>query len=165
MTGPAPAGTHGAAPALGRRLHHALAVVGGLGLVATVAGTFLPWVRSGEVSRNSYASAGLLQRLLEVHGAAATALNAWPFLGLACAAIVAGFAFGLRRSAAVGALVVGAAAVLVAFFVLRTGGSGPIGHASSGPLVTILGGGISALAATLFLASGRRLRTPWRSTP
>ena len=63
-------------------------VLGAAGLVTMVLGTFLPWLRSGEVQRNSYASFGVLRRLIGFHGAAEMLLRGWPLLGAVCALVV-----------------------------------------------------------------------------
>lgn len=131
------------------------AVLGACGLAAAIAGTFLPWLQSGEVRRNSYASAGLLQRLLGLDGALGALLTAWPFLGLFCALVAVGFLAGLRRAAAVGAVVAGGVAVAVAVIALRTSGAGQLRHVATGPIVTVMGGAAAILAATLFLLSHR----------
>ena len=127
------------------------AAVAGLGLVLTVVGTFLPWMRSGRVRRNSYASAGLLQRLLGVDGALGGVLNAWPYLGLLCALLVIGFGAGLRRTAALCTVLVGAAAVFVAVYALRASGSREVQHVATGPVVTACGAGVAVVAAVAFL--------------
>src|SRR5215468_5312505 len=63
-------------------------VLGAAGLLTMVVGTFLPWLRSGEVQRNSYASFGVLRRLIGFHGAAEMLLRGWPLLGAVCALVV-----------------------------------------------------------------------------
>lgn len=82
-------------------------------LVATVAATFAPWVRSGESRRDSYEVARTAATLDVVDGAAATAARrAWPFVPLV--SCLAGLAFVLDRdrlgtvlATVVGVLVVG----------------------------------------------------------
>ena len=139
----------------GRRLAGAVTVVGVLVLLA---GTFLPWLVSGRARRNSYAGAGVLQRLLGVHGAAGTALSAWPFLGLWFAACALVALLGARRLAAalavVGALTVGALAIAVLNAPARFGVS-PSGY---GPGVTLIGAVLAVIGgmATIAMTTGRR---------
>ncbi len=133
--------------------HHAGAVLGGVGVVLLLVGTFLPWLRSGRSDRNSYETGGALRRLLGLHGALDAAVSAWPFVGLLCAAVVAIFALGLRRSAAGLALLTAAAAAAVAITALEVDGNSFASPLMLGPSVTILGATVVAIAATLLLAS------------
>ncbi len=116
-----------------------------------IAGTFLPWLRSGQVHRNSYRTGGAIRRLLDVHGLLGALLAAWPFLGIACAAIVCLFALGLRRTAAGLALVPAAGAGAVGAAVLAVDGPSFAVPQRSGPLVTILGALMMIIAASLVL--------------
>ena len=50
-----------------------------LGLAVIVLGTFLPWLRSGTVLRDSYESVGALRTLVE-GGVLTTLLTAWLFV-------------------------------------------------------------------------------------
>lgn len=137
-----------------------VAAAGGAGgLVALVVGTFLPWLRSGRVSRNSYEADGTIQRLLGVRGLGHAALTAWPFLGGLCAAAVALFALGLQRLAAVLAALVAVAAGGVAIATLRVPAAPYAAPASAGPTVTILGAVLTLLMATLILFTPRRTGT------
>lgn len=87
--------------------------LGAAGLVVTVVGTFLPWLRSGDVRRNSYTSFGTVRRLIGFHGAAEVLVHAWPMVGAASAVVVVVAALGLRRTAAgLGFLVAGWAAAV-----------------------------------------------------
>jgi hypothetical protein len=140
-----------------------LTVVGALvslaGLLVVVAGSFLPWLISGGVQRNSYAVLGIVRRLAFLDGGpAATAISLWPLLGtVAMLPVIAGI---LRwwRTAAITTLLfglltgVGAAGVLAV-----AGGHGAAGIAlsSTGPVVTITGA-VLALAGAVLLLVGRR---------
>jgi hypothetical protein len=73
--------------------------VGGVGLVVAVIGTFLPWLRSGDVRRNSYTSFGLLQRLIGFHGVGEVLIRGWPLFGALSAAVVLVAVAGLHRTA------------------------------------------------------------------
>jgi hypothetical protein len=131
---------------------------GGLGLAGLgvlVLGTFLPWLRSGQVSRNSYQTGGALQRLLSLPGPLQTAVSVWPFVGLACAATVALFAIGLHRSAAAASLLTAAAAAVISIAALTVSGSGLVAPVRLGPIVTLLGAILVVAAASLVLVSRR----------
>jgi hypothetical protein len=142
----------------------AVLLLGAAGLLSMVIGTFLPWLRSGEVDRNSYASFGVLRRLIGFHGAAEVLVRGWPLLGAVCAVVVVLAAAGLLRAAAVLALVIAAWAAAV--------GGGAVGHEPVagvrmerlGPIVTIAGAVATAAAAIVILISrlwtGRAARDP-----
>jgi hypothetical protein len=144
-------------------LHNGGAALGSAGLIVLLVGTFLPWLRSGRSERNSYRAGGALRRLLDLHGALDTAVSAWPFIGVLCACVVAIFAVGLRRCAAVLALLTAVSAAAVAVTALRVDGNSLARPLRLGPAVTILGATVVAIAATLVLTSSRRRRTSSRS--
>src|SRR5689334_3039300 len=111
-----------AAPREARRarasqLSRAVAVAVVAGVVVIVAGTFLPWLRTGFATRNSFRAAGLIDRLLHPPGIAGLLLSMWPGVVLLCAVAVAALMLGLRRTglavATVVALAVGAVSVSV----------------------------------------------------
>jgi hypothetical protein len=118
-----------------------------VGLVFMVVGTFLPWLKSGRVSRNSYASDGALRQLLHVGGPGGAVLDAWPFVSLAGAVAIALTLIGLRRCGAVIALVAGACAGGVAIWALVASAHGLIRPATFGPAATLAGGILTCLAA------------------
>jgi len=128
-------------------------VLGAAGLVTMVLGTFLPWLRSGEVQRNSYASFGVLRRLIGFHGAAEMLLRGWPLLGAVCALVVVLAVAGLLRVAAVLALVVAAWAAAVAGGALAHQPAAGVRVESLGPIVTITGTvGITAAAIVILIS-------------
>lgn len=135
---------------------------GGSGLVVLVVGTFLPWLRSGQARRNSYQAGGALQRLLGVHGILDSAVSAWPFVGLLCAATIAIYAVGFRRCAALLALIVALFTGAVALAALWVGGNRLMRAAALGPTVTLVGA-LAVLAAATLLLTSSRVRTPQRS--
>jgi hypothetical protein len=125
----------------------AAATVLALGTAVMVSGTFAPWLRSGQVTRDSYRTAGLLQRLLDIGGAAGAALDALPLLGLVCAISAVTFAVGWRRTAAgvLSALAVAMGALAVA--ALSAPSSSQVQVVPSGPLIVLIGAILSILAA------------------
>lgn len=137
------------------------AAVGLAGIVAVLAGTFLPWLSSGGVLRNSYAIVGIVGRLGLLRGGfGATALSWWPFLGpFAMLGIIAGI-LRLFRTAAVLTLLFGLLTGIIGGGVLAVAG----GHAAAGvmlaytgPVLTVIGaiGAISG-STTVLLAVRRR---------
>lgn len=126
------------------------AVGAATGLVMLVVGTFLPWLRSGTVLRDSYQSVGALRRLADPGtGPVGALLDAWLVVVPACALCVALYAVGLRRMSAgascVVAAAVGTAAGLLA--VQPSNANAPVGVVSTGPVVTLVGATIGLLGA------------------
>jgi hypothetical protein len=109
------------------------------GLAAVVAGTFLPWLRSGTVDRSSYSAGDVLRRIEALPTALGFLLDVWPFLSLACAAAAALAVLRVDR----GALTVGAICAVTAgttsAVVLVRGSTGLVRPVSTGPLVTLAG--------------------------
>ena len=125
--------------------------LGTAGLITTLVGTFLPWLQSGGVRRNSYTSFGVLRRLIGFHGAAEATIRIWPLLGVACAIVVLVALAGLWRSAAALGLLVAAWSATVAGGALARDPVGPVRVDLLGPIVTVLGSTATAAAAILTL--------------
>jgi len=129
-------------------LSAAALVVVAAGLIRVVVGTFLPWLRTGLASRNSFRAAGLIRRLLHPPGIAGVLLAGWPAIVAISALALALLAAGLRRSglalAAVAALTAGAVAVTTLLLPARSYAAA----ATSGPAVTAAGAAL-VLAAIL----------------
>jgi hypothetical protein len=131
------------------------ASVAAVGLAVLVCGTFLPWLRSGAVQRDSYQSVGAWRTLVE--GPLNALLTAWLFVIPACGLCIALYALRLRRlSAGIGCavcVVVGTAAGLV---VVQGADPGAlIGASATGPAVTLVGATVALVGAIAVLAS------PW----
>jgi hypothetical protein len=131
------------------------AVLGAAGLGTIVVGTFLPWLRSGRGLHNSYQTDGTMQRLLHLRGATSSALDAWPFVGVVCALVVAAYAFGLTRLAVLGATLIALITGAVAVGTLRVTGASFARPATLGPRVTTFGAIVVLVAATLLLFARR----------
>ena len=130
-----------------RRLGIGLAI---LGLVITVAGTFLPWLYSGSVQRNSYEAADLLRRLLGLDsGVGGALLVAWPAVGPLAALCVAGYVLGLPRVAAVANLGLSAITGAVGVFasVHADSGGSLVGLSWTGPVTVLVGAVLALLGA------------------
>jgi hypothetical protein len=123
------------------------------GLVLQVTGTFLPWLQSGSVIRNSYQTVSIARRLTALgDGVLGAATAAWPAVGIGAALCVATYITGARRTGLVGVLllsvVVGTVAALA--MVLLPGSESTIRVIVVGPIVT-LGGAVLALVGALTL--------------
>jgi hypothetical protein len=129
------------------------AVWAAVGSLVLVAGTFLPWLRSGAVLRDSYESVGALRTLLS--GTPALLVNAWLLVIPLCLLCVALYAVRLRRvSAGIGvlvSLVVGTVATVVA--VQGNNPAALVGAVVTGPAVTVVGATVALLGAIAILAS------------
>jgi membrane associated rhomboid family serine protease len=134
------------------------AVLGGAGLVVLVAGTFLPWLRSGEVVRNSYQTVGIGRRLtLLEDGVLGVLTAAWPAVGIAAALCAALYVIGARRSAAVATLLLTVVAGTVATLamVVLPGSESTIRVIAVGPIVTLVGAILAVVGALSLLALPR----------
>lgn len=151
----------------GRGARMSGAVLASAGLITTVIASFLPWLTSGGVLRNSYASVGVFRRLgLAGSGFSATALSFWPLLGpVVMIAVIAGI---LRwwRTAAVLTLLVGAVTGGLAGGVLAVAGGSRtigVGLAFVGPVWTVLGAAAAVAGAITVLIGARRRNSPSRA--
>jgi hypothetical protein len=123
------------------------------GLVLQVTGTFLPWLQSGSVVRNSYQTVSIARRITVLgEGVSGAATAAWPAVGIAAMLCAVIYVFGARRTASVLTLllsvVVGTVATLA--IVLLPGSESTIRVIIVGPIVT-LGGAVLALVGALTL--------------
>jgi hypothetical protein len=136
---------------LGQRLGAGGAAVG---LILVVLGTFLPWLRSGSVYRDSYQSLGVLRELGFIGGL----VNVWVAMIPAAAIAIAVYAIGLRRSAAVVATILAIIMGTIAGAAAVQGGGegGLIGIASTGPTVTLVGSVLALLGAVVVLVTQRK---------
>jgi hypothetical protein len=126
-----------------------------------VVGTFLPWLRSGTVDRNSYAAGDALSQVEHLPSAL---LATWPYLSILCALAAALALVGARRWAfGLGAFCAIAAGV-VSVVVLVRGSSGLVRAVSTGPGVTLIGVGVISVSVVISLAPvasrQRRLARP-----
>ncbi len=141
--------------------------VGVAGLVLVIAGSFLPWLASGPVLRNSYQVTGLAARLAIGGGGPFTVvLQQWPLFGPVfvlpvvlrvlgawrTGGIIAGILGGLGLALGVGVLVVGAGR-----------SAGGVSLVTAGPLTLATGGLLYAAAGGLLVAVGRQRRQVRRS--
>lgn len=138
------------------------AALGAVGLVLIVVGTFLPWLRSGRVLRNSYETDGAIKRLLAPDGIAHAALVLWPVVSLACTASLALYLLRARGAAIALAVLTSVIAVAVGLGALSAPELGTVSVVVTGPAVTVSGSILTLFAATLrfviFVRDDRRNR-------
>jgi hypothetical protein len=127
-----------------------------------VAGTFLPWLRSGTVDRNSYRAGDVLRRIEQLPAVLGFLMEIWRFLPLACAVAAALVLLRIDWAgltvAAVCAVVAGTSSAVV----LVRGSSGLVRAVSTGPLLSLTG---SALTFATVLFSATRIELPLRRRP
>jgi len=128
------------------------------GLVTVAVGTFLPWVISGTVLRDSYESIAIIRSVRLLDGSPlALVLDAWTLLIPVSTLGVVVYALGLRRSAAtisaliaiIGGTIAGAASV-------SSGGEDVhLGISNAGPMTTLVGA-VLTLSGVVCVFAGRR---------
>lgn len=131
-------------------------VVGAVGAVVLVVGTFLPWLGSGAALRNSYQAMAVARRVTPLgDGAVGSALAGWPAIGGITAVGLALWVVGLRRTAAVvvGSLAVVVGTVAMAIVVLLPVGEFTVRAVVVGPAVTVTGAFLAVVGAMTTLAS------------
>lgn len=133
------------------------------GLVAVVIGTFLPWLRSGRVDRNSYAAGDALRQLEKLPTAVGYLLDAWPFLALLCALAAAAAVLNRMPVAAVAGGVAAAVAGSVSGYVIARASGSLVRPVFSGPITTLTGSCV-VLVTVLTSLVGTRSNSRQRPT-
>jgi hypothetical protein len=137
-----------------RRLLLVCCLIAGTGLLLVVAGSFLPWVVSGTVSRSSYAIVGIADRLgLADDGPLALLVVGWPFVGALCVAPVVAGILRWWRTAGVLCVLYGLVTGLLSFGLLAFGA----GRAGLGIRLEPTGPAVMAAGAVLLVCSGTAL--------
>lgn len=135
-----------------------------MGLITSIAGTFLPWLKSGSTTRDSYEVLSLrdLAGLDGVAGGVVTAV----WVGLTPLAMIAAalYVVRFRRFAACVGLLFGTIGGTVALLAAVQGDSkgALVGISITGPVVTLAGAVLTIVGAITVLTSTRRsaVRTP-----
>jgi hypothetical protein len=147
---------------LATRPHTRVGVAGALltavGLVAVAVGTFLPWVVSGSVLRDSYQSIAVIRTFRMLDGnPLALVIDAWTLLIPAMTLCVVMYALGFRRSSATISAVIAiiSGTVAGAATVLSGGEEVRLGIASIGPTTTLVGA-VLTIAGVVGIFAGRR---------
>ena len=137
----------------------AACLIDGTGLVLVIAGSFLPWVISGNVRRSSYAILGVVDRLgIAGDGLLGTLVAQWPLAGALCVLpAVTGALRWWRLTGILSALIGLAAGILSLGILTMTTGVralsvrlDPIGPAvtAAGAILLLIGGLSLALGAS-----------------
>ena len=149
---------------IGARPHSPVAVVAlavtTAGLVAVGIGTFLPWIRSGTVLRDSYQSISVIRTVKVLDGSPLSLiLDAWTLLIPAITLCVVLYALGFRRSAATISAIVAIISGTVAGSATVVGGGEEVrlGISNTGPVTTLIGS-VMTLVGVLGIFAGRRSR-------
>lgn len=130
------------------------------GLAAVGVGTFLPWVRSGTVLRDSYQSIALIRTIRVLDGSPlALILDAWTLLIPVITLCVVVYALGFRRSAATisGVVAIISGTVAGSATVVSGGEEVRLGISSIGPVTTLIGS-VMTLVGVVGIFARRRER-------
>lgn len=134
------------------------AVVTAVGLVTVAVGTFLPWVRSGAVLRDSYESIAVIRAFKVVDGSPfALVVDAWTLLVPAMTVGLVVYALGFRRSGAtISAVVAIVSGTISGVATVISGGEEVhLGLTSIGPTTTLVGA-VLTLVGVVTIFAGRR---------
>ncbi|WP_157984478.1 hypothetical protein [Lentzea terrae] len=140
------------------------AAIAAVGLITSITGTFLPWLKSGMTTRDSYEVLSLrdLAGLDGVAGSVVTSI----WVGLTPLAMIAAalYVVRFRRIAACTGLLFGTISGTVALLAAVQGDSkgALVGISIAGPAVTLAGAVLTIVGAITVLTSNRRsaVRTP-----
>jgi hypothetical protein len=134
------------------------------GATVTVAGSLLPWVRTGGMRRNSYDLLSLVERLgFAPDGPAEQALRWWPMLPLLATSAVVAAWWGWPRAGGTVGLIAALYGGGVGIAVGRAGSA--LVHVEPGPAVTILGSLVLAAGSIGAVVIGWRAGHPREVTP
>lgn len=123
---------------------------GSVGAAAIAIGTFLPWLRSGTVQRDSYRAGSVLRRIGELPSGVSLLFDVWRFVPLVCALAVAAAVLGRPRLGALAGVVVAAVAGTTAGGVLAVGAHSFVRPDILGPAVVLAGSAL--ILATVLIA-------------
>ncbi|HEX6357786.1 hypothetical protein [Actinophytocola sp.] len=147
---------------LATRPHTPIGVAGAaltaVGLVTVAVGTFLPWVRSGSVLRDSYESIAVLRAIKVLDGSPLVlVIDAWTLLIPVSTLCVVIYAVGLRRTGGTISSVVAiiSGTIAGAATVVSGGEEVRLGIASAGPTTTLVGA-VLTIAGAVGIFVGRR---------
>lgn len=140
-----------------RRVLPTAAALGVAGVAVLIAGTFLPWVVSGEVTRNLYTVAGIAQRV-GLLGPGSTVTYWLPLIGPLCILPLLLALLRLRRTAAVAGIAVAAVTGGAAVTALAVGSGRSVAGVSldsAGPGTVVTGAALLLIGAIGLLLAGR----------
>ena len=140
-----------------------------VGAVVMVAGTFCPWLSSGSARRNLYGATGVVQRIAGLGQPLGDVLDLVPLVGLFLVLCGLLWALGQRLIAGLGTAVVALLLGLISAAALSHQHAGTVRIVALGPMITLVGAGITALGISLLPVLGRRAaaarRTPGDRAP
>jgi hypothetical protein len=134
------------------------ACVAATGLVLIAIGTFLPWVVSGSVLRDSYESISVLRAIRAVDGEPlAAALDGWTMIIPIITLCIVGYAFGFRRVAATISTILAIICGTIACAATVVGGGEDValGIAGAGPVTTLTGSALTVIGVVGIFAGQR----------
>jgi hypothetical protein len=134
--------------------------VAAAGLALLAVGTFLPWVVSGSVVRDSYQSISLLRTIGVVDGSPLEiVLDAWTMIVPAITVCVGVYAFGFRRVAATISTILAIICGTIAGAATVVGGDQDVslGIAGAGPVAMLIGS-VLTMTGVVGIFAGRRGR-------
>jgi hypothetical protein len=132
----------------------------GAGLVLIAVGTFLPWIRSGLVLRDSYEAIGVVRTIKVLDGGPlSAALDAWTMTIPVITLCATAYALRFRRTAAtIACFVAIVCGTIGGIAAVETDSEGTsLGIAGTGPTVTLVGG-VLALLGVVGVLADRRIR-------
>jgi hypothetical protein len=149
---------------LAARPHTRVGLVGAAltaaGLVTVAVGTFLPWVVSGSVLRDSYESIAIVRTIRVLDGSPlALVVDAWTLIIPVSTLCLVVYALGFRRSAATISAVIAivSGTIAGAASVVSGGEEVRLGISSAGPTTTLVGA-VLTLTGVVGIFAGRRGR-------
>ncbi|MFL6124577.1 hypothetical protein [Actinophytocola sp.] len=131
-----------------------------VGLVTVAVGTFLPWVVSGSVLRDSYESIAIIRTIRVLDGSPlALVVDAWTLIIPVSTLCLVVYALGFRRCAATISAVIAivSGTIAGAASVVSGGEEVRLGISSAGPTTTLVGA-VLTLAGVVGIFAGRRGR-------
>lgn len=144
------------------RLGLAGAALTAAGLLVVSVGTFLPWVRSGAVLRDSYQSIAVIRTLDVLDGGPLTlVLDAWTMIIPLVTVCVVAYALGFRGTAAtISAVLAIISGTIAGAATVVSGGEGVrLGIDGIGPTTTSVGAGLTLIGVVVIFAGRRRSAT------
>lgn len=129
-----------------------------LGLATVAVGTFLPWVRSGAVERDSYQSIAVIRTIKVLDGSPLSLiLDAWTLIIPMVTVCIVLYALGFRRTAATISSIVAIISGTISGAATVVGGGEEVrlGIAGIGPPTTLVGA-VLALVGVVGIFAGRR---------
>jgi hypothetical protein len=140
------------------RLGIGAACLAAAGLLLIAVGTFLPWVVSGSVLRDSYQSISVIRAIKAVEGnPLELVLDAWTMIIPVITVCVVGYALGFRRTAAtISTILAIICGTISGTATVVSGGEGiTLGIAGTGPTTMLIGAVLTVIGVVGIFAGQR----------